>query len=235
MPTAGQRQATAPGPRGSLLLGMARELQRDQLGTLERAMTAYGDVVRLDAGPPGRRVGFHLVTHPDGVQRVLASGAGDYVKDSHFYQEMAATLGDCLLTSDGERWRRQRRTPSRPSGPPSRSSRRRCGCTRRPTPSAGAPRPATASAATGSRRAPSWCSARGRPIAAPTTGRTRSGSTPSGSPRPRRPRGTATPGSPSAAARERASGVSSRSPKPSWPPRSCSPPTSFDPTPRPSR
>jgi cytochrome P450 len=110
MPTAGQRQATAPGPRGSLLLGMARELQRDQLGTLERAMTAYGDVVRLDAGPPGRRVGFHLVTHPDGVQRVLASGAGDYVKDSHFYQEMAATLGDGLLTSDGERWRRQRRT-----------------------------------------------------------------------------------------------------------------------------
>jgi phenylacetate-CoA ligase len=94
---------------------------------------------------------------------------------------------------------------------------------------------ATVSAATGSRRAPSWCSARGRPIAAPTTGRTRSGSTPSGSPRPRRPRGTATPGSPSAAAHERASGASSRSPKPWWPPRSCSPPTSFDPTPRPSR
>jgi cytochrome P450 len=50
------------------------------------------------------------VTHPDGVQRVLAGGAGDYVKDSRFYQEMAATLGDGLLTSDGERWRRQRRT-----------------------------------------------------------------------------------------------------------------------------
>jgi hypothetical protein len=28
MPTAGQRQATAPGPRGSLLLGVARELRR---------------------------------------------------------------------------------------------------------------------------------------------------------------------------------------------------------------
>jgi cytochrome P450 len=40
---------------------------------------------------------------------------------------------------------------------------------------------------------------------------------------------------PSAAAHERASGARSRSPKPSWPPRSCSPPTSFDPTPRPSR
>jgi cytochrome P450 len=98
MPTAGQRQATAPGPRGSLLLGMAGELRRDQLGTLERAMTAYGDVVRLVAGPPGRRVGFHLVTHPDGVQRVLAGGAGDYVKGSRFYREMAATLGDGLVT-----------------------------------------------------------------------------------------------------------------------------------------
>jgi hypothetical protein len=55
-------------------------------------------VARLVARPPGRRVGFHLVTHPDGVQRVLAGGAGGYVKDSRFYQEMAATLGDGLLT-----------------------------------------------------------------------------------------------------------------------------------------
>ena len=101
---------TPPGPRGSLLLGIARDLQRDHLGTLERAMTTYGDVVRLDAGPPGRRVRAHLVTHPDGVQQVLAGGAANYVKDSRFYREMAATLGDGLLTSDGQRWRRQRRT-----------------------------------------------------------------------------------------------------------------------------
>jgi hypothetical protein len=47
---------TAPGPRGSLLLGLARELRRDQLGTLERAVATYGDVARLVVGPPGRRV-----------------------------------------------------------------------------------------------------------------------------------------------------------------------------------
>jgi hypothetical protein len=34
---------------------MARELRRDRLGTHVQAMTAYGDVVRLVAGPPGRR------------------------------------------------------------------------------------------------------------------------------------------------------------------------------------
>jgi hypothetical protein len=102
--------STASGPRGSLLLGMARELRRDQLGTHLRAMTAYADVVRLVAGPPGRRVRFHLVTHPDGVQQVLAGNAGNYVKDSRFYRELAAAVGDGLLTSDGERWRRQRRT-----------------------------------------------------------------------------------------------------------------------------
>jgi cytochrome P450 len=222
------------------------------------------------------------VTHPDGVQQVLAGGAGGYVKGSRFYREIAATLGDGLLTSDRPRWRRQRRTVAplfphrriagyvpvmappwrrrasrarralyaavdavierrrrvpgggdlvsllpaardpetgaplstqevrdqvlifliaghettataltftchllgrhpqaqrrvhreldevlggRPPPPttwpglptPARWSRRRCGCTRRPTPSVGAPRPATASAATASRPGPSWC------------------------------------------------------------------------------
>lgn len=112
MSTAPRSTGTRPpsGPRGSLLFGMARELRRDQLGTHVQAMTAYGDVVRLVAGPPGRRYRFHLVTHPDGVQQVLAGNAGNYVKDSRFYRELAAAVGDGLLTSDGERWRRQRRT-----------------------------------------------------------------------------------------------------------------------------
>jgi cytochrome P450 len=102
--------ATAPGPRGSLLLGMATDLQRDQLGTLERATVRYGDVVRLAAGPPGRRVALYLVSHPDGVQQVLADNAHTYTKDTPFYREIAAYLGDGILTSDGPRWRQQRRT-----------------------------------------------------------------------------------------------------------------------------
>jgi cytochrome P450 len=93
-----------------LLLGLARQLRRDQLGTLQGAMTGYGDVVHLAAGPPGRRARFYLVTHPDGVQQVLAGGAEGYSKDTLFYREIAASFGDGLLTSNGQRWRQQRRT-----------------------------------------------------------------------------------------------------------------------------
>ena len=50
-----RRDVVAPGPRGSLLLGLARDLQRDPLATFDRAAATYGDVVRLTAGPPGRR------------------------------------------------------------------------------------------------------------------------------------------------------------------------------------
>ena len=101
-------QRRVPGPRGSLLLGMARELQRDQLGTYETVMAEYGDIVRLVVGPPGLRRVLYLVTHPDGVAQVLAA-TGGYTKDTPFYEEIAAYLGDGLLTSDGGRWRQQRR------------------------------------------------------------------------------------------------------------------------------
>ena len=100
----------APGPPGSLLLGLTRDLQRDPLGTFERAAAGYGDVVRLLAGPPGRRVALHLVSHPDGVQQVLTNGSDAYTKGTPFYREIAAYLGDGLLTSTGHRWRQQRRT-----------------------------------------------------------------------------------------------------------------------------
>jgi cytochrome P450 len=104
------RDVVAPGPRGSLLLGSARDLQRDPLGTFERAAAGYGDVVRLVVGPPGRRVALHLVSHPDGVQQVLTNTSDAYTKGTPFYREIAAYLGDGVLTSTGHRWRQQRRT-----------------------------------------------------------------------------------------------------------------------------
>jgi cytochrome P450 len=55
-------------------------------------------------------VELYLVSHPDGVQQVLTSGPEDYTKGTPFYREIAAYLGDGVLTSDGPRWRQQRRT-----------------------------------------------------------------------------------------------------------------------------
>jgi cytochrome P450 len=99
-----------PGPRGSRWLGMVPQLRQDQLGTFQRAVAEYGDVVRLVVGPPGLRRDLYLVTHPDGVEQVLAGDPDGYSKNTPFYGEIAAYLGNGLLTSGGQRWRQQRRT-----------------------------------------------------------------------------------------------------------------------------
>src|SRR5437879_9268074 len=100
---------TAPGPRGLPLLGSV-DLRRDVLGSLHRAMLEYGDVVRFVVGPPGRlRVQILGLFHPEAVQRVLAGASGEYQKGTPVYREIRATLGNGLLTSEGEAWRRQKR------------------------------------------------------------------------------------------------------------------------------
>ncbi len=94
---------------GLPLIGAALALRRDQLGTFERARRARGDVVLLSAGPPGWRVEAHGVFSPDGAQHVLVDAADRYRKETPTYFELAATIGDGLLTSQDETWRRQRR------------------------------------------------------------------------------------------------------------------------------
>jgi cytochrome P450 len=85
------------------------DLRRDTLGTLERARRECGDAVRLDAGPRGLRSQIHAFFHPDAVRHVMATKADGYRKDSVFYNELRWALGDGLLNSQDERWKRQRR------------------------------------------------------------------------------------------------------------------------------
>jgi cytochrome P450 len=51
---------------------------------------------------------MHLLPHPDHVQRVLQARHTNYKKDM-MYERMRPLVGDGLLTSDGDFWRRQRR------------------------------------------------------------------------------------------------------------------------------
>jgi cytochrome P450 len=99
----------APGPHGAPVVGSALELQRDILGTYERARRRYGDVVRFVIGPPGLRSRLYVLFHPDAVRHVLATEADRYRKDNQFYEEVRWALGDGLLGSQDERWLRQRR------------------------------------------------------------------------------------------------------------------------------
>jgi cytochrome P450 len=113
VPSAGKPQAPGtlpPGPKGLPVVGPLLELKKDVLGTGYRAMLEFGDVVRFAGGPPGK---FHVeataLFHPDNVQHVLATGADGYYKGDDAYREVREVLGDGLLTSDGDVWKRQKR------------------------------------------------------------------------------------------------------------------------------
>ena len=105
-------RATASAPPafpGSRLLGNTLDLQRDQLGTYARAMAEHGDIAGFRVGPPGIGFGFDAVFSPEGARQVLAADAAHYVKDAPVIGEFRHFLGNGLLVSEGERWRRDRR------------------------------------------------------------------------------------------------------------------------------
>jgi cytochrome P450 len=93
-----------PGPPRSWLFGNLREFSRDQLGSLTGWAREYGDVVSARFGP--RSIVF--VNHPDLVEEVLVDQNRKFVKHYRLRQTQR-TLGQGLLTSEGEFWRGQRK------------------------------------------------------------------------------------------------------------------------------
>jgi len=77
-------------------------MRRDPLGFLARA-APLGDVVRLRFG---RSV--FLLNHPDHAMRVLHENHANYRKN-FFYDRMKPLVGEGLLTSEGDDWKRKRR------------------------------------------------------------------------------------------------------------------------------
>jgi cytochrome P450 len=101
-----------PGPDGHLLLGMARALRGDPLGTLEAGFARYGDVVAYRVGPADgpRRVRRLVVAlfHPRDVRRVLTD-ADAFTRDTSSYRALRELFGLNLATADGDDWQRQKR------------------------------------------------------------------------------------------------------------------------------
>ncbi|KUL49097.1 cytochrome, partial [Streptomyces sp. NRRL F-4489] len=100
---------TIPGPTGLPLIGSLLDLRRDSLGAFLRAQREHGDVVRLEAGPPGLRSVFYAVFAPEGVQQILGTQAANFRKDHPLYEEVRQAFGNGLLTSQDEDYLRQRR------------------------------------------------------------------------------------------------------------------------------
>ncbi len=77
----------------------------DPLRVYAALTVRYGDAVQFPITP--RRSAF-LLSRPEHAEHVLATGQDNYVK-AFTYRPLRALIGDGLLTSEGERWRRHRR------------------------------------------------------------------------------------------------------------------------------
>lgn len=104
--TAGPAAATPVHPSVPNELSTTSDLQpfvSDPLELLTRRARDDGDFVRLRLG----QASTVLASHPSYVEHVLATHPGDFVKSSA-YRTMRRLVGEGMLASDGELWRRQR-------------------------------------------------------------------------------------------------------------------------------
>jgi len=97
-------RTTPPGPAGVPVFGNSRQYARDPFTFLASVEAAYGDVVRFDLGP----LETYLLTNPADVERVLVSEAPKFRKTEVGNDAIDTLLGDGLLLSEGETWRKQR-------------------------------------------------------------------------------------------------------------------------------
>ncbi|MGB8851782.1 MAG: cytochrome P450 [Candidatus Acidiferrales bacterium] len=94
-----------PGPRGLPVLGVALQLRRDPLGLLTRVAREYGDISHIPLLLQSRI----LINHPDLIEDVIVRQPQKFDKGPGIKGAATRLLGEGLLTSEGELWRRQRR------------------------------------------------------------------------------------------------------------------------------
>ena len=104
-PAKAARAPLPPGPKGHPILGVMPEFNRDTLRFITRCRD-YGDVVRARF----LYVTAYFLFHPNDIEYVVSTNAKNFVKAmslrSNFFQRL---VGNGLLTSEGEVWKRQRR------------------------------------------------------------------------------------------------------------------------------
>lgn len=92
-----------PPPSPPRFHGMLRFQSNPHL-FMHELFEAYGDIVCWRGIKP-----VYLVNHPDYARKVLAQNHEHYSKHTIDYRVIAQTMGNGLVTNDGEHWVRQRR------------------------------------------------------------------------------------------------------------------------------
>ncbi|MEO1373629.1 MAG: cytochrome P450 [Cyanobacteria bacterium J06635_10] len=95
-------QQLPPGPKGHFLVGSLPEYQRNPLGFLTNCAKNYGDVVYLSGLIPS-----FLLNHPNFIEEMLVKKQ-QYLIKSQFVSIVKPLLGNGLLLSEGEFWKKQR-------------------------------------------------------------------------------------------------------------------------------
>lgn len=96
--------ATPPGPAAYPVVGVLPSYSPDPLAFLPRCVREYGDVVHLRFPGPSA----YLLGDPALVEEVLVDRGENFIK-ARVTRQQLAVLGEGLLLSEGEFWRRQRR------------------------------------------------------------------------------------------------------------------------------
>jgi len=92
------------GPQSRFVVDTLLEYARDPLGFLTRQARRHGDIILLNA----RGIPIYLLNHPDLIEEVLVTHNRAFIKDKDT-RDSLRPLGNGLLVSEGDVWRRWRR------------------------------------------------------------------------------------------------------------------------------
>lgn len=93
-----------PGPRGLETIKVQLDFARDQIGCFAGIARRYGQASSFRLG----NFDAYLFTDPEAIEQVLLREHASFHKDA-LTRELTELLGQGLLTSEGDAWRRQRR------------------------------------------------------------------------------------------------------------------------------
>lgn len=111
-----ESQPPGPPPADSFLRRIRHyaSMAGDPIGAVARRFDRYGDVYKVQFA----REALYVVRHPDHVREVLVNQASVFGKGHTAFARLGDVLGDSLLTSEGDDWRRQRRLVQPAFAPP---------------------------------------------------------------------------------------------------------------------
>lgn len=92
------------GPKGSFLLGCAPQYAKDGLGFLTQTAQKYPNLAFFKFA----HWNVNLLSNPEYIKHVLLTNNKNYFKGRK-YEELKHFLGNGLLTSEGDFWRKQRK------------------------------------------------------------------------------------------------------------------------------